>query len=215
MRVPGIQVAAVIIAASAFGPSLSQAQAPLQIPPSQLVREVVYNELHDHESHGYWRYVTEKHTQQGTRVEDQIETADGTVSWLVQSDGQPPAWRAGESEDERLNHLIHSEADRARLRQAHMDDERRIGRILALLPDAFLYDSVDAENGCWRLRFRPNPQYPAQTVESRIFHAVSGELWIDARTKHLVRLEGQLQSNIDFGFGILGRLNKGGWFCLE
>jgi hypothetical protein len=44
---------------------------------------------------------------------------------------------------------------------------------------------------------------------------MSGELWIGIRTKHLVRLDGQLQSNVDFGFGILGRLYKGGWFRLE
>jgi hypothetical protein len=31
----------------------------------------------------------------------------------------------------------------------------------------------------------------------------------------VVRLEGRLQENVDFGFGILGRLYKGGWFRLE
>jgi hypothetical protein len=44
---------------------------------------------------------------------------------------------------------------------------------------------------------------------------MTGELWIDARMKHLVRLEGRLQSNVDFGFGVLGRLYKDGWFRLE
>jgi hypothetical protein len=46
MHVPRMLVVAVIVAASAFGPSGSRAQASLQIPPSQLVSEVVYNELH-------------------------------------------------------------------------------------------------------------------------------------------------------------------------
>jgi hypothetical protein len=44
---------------------------------------------------------------------------------------------------------------------------------------------------------------------------MSGDLWIDARMKHLVRLDGQLQNNVDFGYGILGRLYKGGWFKLQ
>jgi len=30
-----------------------------------------------------------------------------------------------------------------------------------------------------------------------------------------MRLDGQAQSNLDFGYGILGRLHKGGWFRLE
>ena len=32
------------------------------IPSAQLVREVVYNELHDHDRHGYWRYWIERRT---------------------------------------------------------------------------------------------------------------------------------------------------------
>ncbi|MGA3372899.1 MAG: hypothetical protein ABSC48_14175 [Terracidiphilus sp.] len=44
---------------------LSQGVAPGQqlqppMPPGQLVREVVYNELHNHERHGYWRYWVER-----------------------------------------------------------------------------------------------------------------------------------------------------------
>ncbi len=94
------------------------------------------------------------------------------------------------------------------------EDEERIGRILALLPDAFVYEYGGEENGCYRLRFHPNPDYSAGTIEARIFHAMSGTMWIDARAKRLARLEGRIDENVDFGFGILGRLNKGGWFRL-
>jgi hypothetical protein len=192
----------------------AQAKLPA-IPPGQLVREVVYNELGDHERHGYWRYFAERHTQQGTMVEDQIETADGTVKELVLSNGRPLGQAARQVEQEQLDHLLASDADKARLRREHFEDERRIGRILALLPDAFLFEYVNQENGCWHLRFWPNPHYPAQGIEARIFHAMTGELWLDARMKHLVRLDGRLQSNVDFGYGLLGRLYKDGWFRLE
>jgi len=43
---------------------------------------------------------------------------------------------------------------------------------------------------------------------------MSGELWVDARSKRLARLEGRVEENVDFGYGILGRLYKGGWFRL-
>jgi hypothetical protein len=39
---------------------------------------------------------------------------------------------------------------------------------------------------------------------------MSGSLWVDARSKRLARLEGHVDENVDFGFGILGRLYKGG-----
>jgi hypothetical protein len=211
-----MRVGIVIVAAVALVAGNSRAQAKLpNIPPGQLVREVVHNELNDHERHGYWRYFAEKHTQEGTIIEDQVETADGTVKEVVRSNGQQLGWTARQSEREHLDHLLASDSEKSRLRQEHFEDERRIGRILAPLPDAFLFEYVNEENGCWHLRFWPNPQYPAQSIEARIFHAMTGELWIDARVKHLVRLDGRLQSNVDFGFGLLGRLYKGGWFRLE
>lgn len=195
--------------------ALSVAQAPAEATPGQLVREVVYNELHDHERHGYWRYLAERRLPQQVIIEDEIETADGTVKEAVLTNGRPLGAAAKHSEQERLDHLVASDAEKARLRQEHFDDEKRIGRILALLPDAFLFEYVGEEKGCWHLHYWPNPQYGAQSIEARIFHAMSGDLWIDARMKHLVRLDGRLQSNVDFGFGILGRLYKGGWFRLE
>lgn len=195
--------------------AIAAAQGPPGIPPTQLVRETVYNELHDHEHHGYWRYLAERNSQQGEVVEDQIETADGTVKEVVLINQRPVGSAMRQKERERLNHLLTSDSEKARLRQEHLEDERRIGRIVSLLPDAFLFEYAGAENGCWHFRYHPNPRYSAQSTEARIFHSMSGDLWIDARMKHLVRLDGQLQSNVDFGFGILGRLYKGGWFRLE
>ena len=206
-----------VIAPLAAAPSFAQAHPPsaMQIAPDQLVREVVYNELHDHERHGYWRYIAQKRTAQGELLEEQIETVDGTVKKLVETNGHQLSGIAREAERARLDHLLASDSEKARLRQEHSDDEKKIGRILRLLPDAFVFEDVGQENGCRHLRFQPNPRYPAQTIEARIIHAMSGNLWIDPRMKHLVRLDGQLQSNVDFGFGLLGRLYKGGWFRIQ
>ena len=41
-------------------------------------------------------------------------------------------------EERRLNRLLSSPAEQARHRQEYDDNEKRIGRIVALLPDAFL-----------------------------------------------------------------------------
>jgi len=190
-----------------------QIQQP--IPPGQLVREVVYNELHDHERHGYWLYWIERRSPKETRLEEQVETAEGPITRLDQSNGHPLEAAELVAEQERLNRLLNSPAEQARHRQEYAEDEKRIGRIVALLPDAFLYEYDGEENGCYRLRFRPNPNYPARSIEARIFHAMSGELWVNSRYKRLARLDGHLLENVDFGYGILGRLYKGGWFQLQ
>ena len=148
-------------------------------------------------------------------MEQVKETADGPLTMLVSAGGRPLSSDDQREEQERLNHLLRSPSEQARHRQDYADDEKRIGRILALLPEAFLYEDAGMDNGCFHLRFHPNPDYPPHSIEARIFHAMHGEIWIDARYKRLARLDGQLQDNVDFGYGILGRLYKGGWFRLQ
>jgi hypothetical protein len=189
------------------------AQPP--IPAGQLVRETIYNEQHDHQRHGYWRYWVERRSQSGSSLTEQVETADGPIARLTMSNGSALSAEAQEQEQERLQHLLSSPGEQARHLRQYDEDEERIGRILALLPEAFVYEYDGEENGCYRLRFQPNPNYAARTIEARIFHAMSGKLWVDARFKRLARLEGRVDENVDFGFGILGRLYQGGWFRLE
>jgi hypothetical protein len=207
----------IAVLAVAQGICLGQNPAPIQLdePAGQLVREVVYNELNDHQTHGYWRYWIEKHTPKETRVEEQIETTQGPVTRLALSNGQPVSPEALAQEQARLRRLLTSPDEQARHLKEYEEDEQRIGRILALLPDAFLYTYAGEENGCHKLTFRPNPDYPAHSIEARIFHSMGGTLWVDARLKRLARLDGHVQENLDFGYGILGRLYKGGWFQLQ
>ncbi len=184
-------------------------------PAITLVREVVYNELHDHDHHGYWRYRIERRTANGTATEDQVETAEGPVAWVTEGKGQPLNGAARGEEQARLERLMTSPQEQARHLRDYNKDEERIGRIVRMLPDAFLYEFGGEENGCIRLRFHPNPDYPSHSIEARIFHSMSGVLLVDARYKRLAGLEGHIDQNVDFGFGILGRIYKGGWFRLQ
>jgi hypothetical protein len=194
---------------------LCLAQRPPPMPAVQLLREVVYNELQDHQGHGYWRYWIERHSPSESRLEDQIETTQGPITLLTRTNGLPLGPGAQQQELARLHHLLSSPSEQASHRQDYDDDEKRIGHIVALLPAAFLYEYDGEENGCQRLRFRPNPDYPGRSLEARILHAASGTLWINLRYKRLARLDAHLDENVDFAFGILGRLYKGGLFRLQ
>lgn len=214
MRVVSL-VFALLAATTSFAQAPQPPQTQPQTPPQTLVREVVYNELHDHQRHGYWRYWIAQQAEHQSRLSQQVETADGPVARLVSTGGRPLSGDAAELEDQKLRRVAGSPAEQARRRQEYADDERRVGRILTLLPDAFLFENAGEENGVRRMRFRPNPAYPAHSIEARIFHAMSGEIAIDTRMKRLARLEGHLEENVDFGYGLLGRLYKGGWFLME
>lgn len=184
-------------------------------PVQTLVRETVYNELHDHDQHGFWRYWILQHMQGGSQLSEQVETTDGPVARVVLNNGQPLCAQDKQVEQQKLEHLLNSPQERANRRQSYAEDEKRIARILAPLADAFLLQDAGQENGLRHVLFRPNPNYSAHSTEARVFRAMSGELWIDQRFKRLTRIEGHLESNVDFGFGVLGRVNKGGWFRLE
>jgi len=201
------------IFAVAQGACFAHAQPPM--PVNQLVREVAFNELNDHVSHGYWRYWVASHSPKESLLEEQLETAEGPISRIELSNGHPLDAEGRQLEQTRLHHLLSSPAEQARHRQEYDDNEKRLGRIVALLPDAFLFEYAGEENGCYRLRFHPNPDYPTHSIEARIIHAMSGELRINATNKRLVRLDGRLNQDVSFGFGILGRLYQGGWFSLQ
>jgi hypothetical protein len=209
MRNCCLTVAVLVVA---LGPGCAHSQK--SISAGQLVREVVYNELNDHHVHSFWRYWVQHNYPNGTRLDEQVETAQGPVTRLLLNNGNAPDPDAEQQDQARLQRLVTSPDEQARHLREYEEDENRIGRILALLPDAFVYEYAGDENGLHQLRFRPNPDYPAHTIEARIFHAMAGILWVDARMKRLVRLDAHVVDNVDIGYGILGRLYKGGWFQL-
>ncbi len=189
--------------------------AAQQESAGKLMREVVYNELHDHDQHGYWRYWVDKHSDQDARVEEQVETSDGPLARLVMKNGRRLDAKSEQTEQARLDLLMRSANEQANQRAAYAADEKRITTVVSLMPDAYLYQYVGDEKGCHHLRFQPNPAFKPHTIEARVVHAMTGDLWVDARMKRLARLEARLDDNLQFGFGLLGRLNKGGWFRIE
>jgi hypothetical protein len=66
-----------------------------------------------------------------------------------------------------------------------------------------------------RFTFRPNPSFTPPDLETQALTALSGEIWIDPAQERVTRLEGHLQRDTDYGWGILGKLDKGGWVVIE
>ena len=52
-------------------------------------------------------------------------------------------------------------------------------------------------------------------MEASIFRGLAGEVWIDQEQERLTRLDAHVIANVDFGWGILGKLDKGGTILLE
>ena len=135
----------------------------------------------------------------GTGVE--IETADISLAGRIVAN-----FPEGLQQDQKIPDELTRLGELAKTPEANIV---KLPNISASIPQ--LRDAIAELQG----KGYPNPDYPARTIEARVFHGMSGTLWVDARYKRLVRLDGHVAENVDLAYGILGRLNKGGWFQLQ
>ena len=178
-----------------------------------LVREVIFNELHDRERDSHWEYRSECLSSAENLVREQVETDKGPVFRVVAKDGSPLDAAQREREDARLDQYIHSPGQIARTERAHEEDEARLAGIMGLLPQAFLFDYAGATTGdLVRIDFRPDPAFVPSGYEARVVHALTGSLTVDARLKRMIEMRGVVAERVDFGYGFLGHVEKGGPF---
>lgn len=192
----------------------SEAISPIHARSAQdLVREVIDNELHDRERDSHWEYRSECISSAGNLVREQIETDQGPVFRVVEEDGAPLDGVQSDREETRLERYIHNPRQIARVEREHTEDEARLASIMQLLPKAFVFDfRGPTDNGLAQVAFRPDPAFIPSSYEARIVHALAGTLIIDPSKKRMVDIKGVLSERVDFGFGLLGYLEKDGSF---
>jgi hypothetical protein len=186
------------------------------------------------------RFVLHKQDEHRIFTQEIIETRQGDVALTVASRGRPLGPAARQQQIDRLKNLAANPAlQRHRLRseQAY---QTRVDKILRMLPNAFIYHYVGigpcdvtalpvipipgvptpppspgATVQCYHLTFTPNPRWSPPDFESRVLTGMAGDVWMDTSSDLLHRLTAHLVSDVDFGWGIVGRLDKGGTVLLE
>ena len=186
---------------------------------TQIVRRAVQNRIKAGQNHRPLRYLLRKVDEHQNTTKDIIETDQGDVARLVAVNDQPLTAQANLAELDRLNTLASHPEIQEHRHQREQKDAERVDRLMRLLPDAFLYHFEGmadcAEAPCYRLSFTPNPGFAPPNVEASIFRGMAGEVWIDQAQQRLTRVDAHLIANVDFGWGILGKLDKGGTIHLE
>lgn len=160
------------------------------------------------------RYLLTKTTPRLSTTREIYETKDGDVARLLTVNGKPLSPEAEQKEQSRLKDLAGNPSRQRHRKEAEEADRGRALQVLRALPTAFLYRYAGTENGpggpVVEFTFRPNPSFSPPNVEARVLAAMSGAIWIDSTAARVVRLQGRLDRDVDFGWGIVGRLNKGG-----
>jgi hypothetical protein len=214
------------LAALLLIPLLAPPPAPAQntaIDPTALVRRAVAHRAESDAHHLPLRYLLHKTEQRHGITHDTtkeiIETRDGDVARLIAIDGKPLSPDADRAELDRLDALAAHPDLQEHRHKSEQRDAARINHLLALLPQAFLYrveGIVPCTAGqCYRLSFTPNPRFNPPDLESDVLRGIAGEVWIDRAQERLTRLDAHFITDVDFGFGLLGKLNKGGSVLLE
>lgn len=190
-----------------------------QSDPTVLVRKAVQNGLEDSYGHGPpLRYLLRKKTRNIDTTKEIVETMNGGVARLVAIDGHSLSTLQEQMELQRLSTLASNPALQEHRRRSEQKDAARVREVLRLLPDAFLYQAVEPlkiSNGQIQLTFTPNPRFSPPTLDSRILTGIQGQVWIDSQDLRMVRIEGRVFRNVDFGWGILGTLHPGGTIRIE
>jgi len=211
-------------------PARSQTAQPTDA--AALVRRAIQNREDAAKNHRPLRYLlrkTDDHRDTAPdTTKDIIETEQGDVARLIAINNQPLTPEANQVELDRLNTLARHPEIQEHRHQREQKDAARVNRLMRLLPDAFLYrdqgttpcpagpgPARSGEATCHHLSFSPNPSFEPPDVEANIFRGLAGELWIDQAQERLTRLDAHVIANVDFGWGILGKLDKGGTIQVE
>ena len=214
LLLPGLVAGACLIAQTS-----GQTAPIVSVDPAGLVRRAVEHRLEAGRDHHPVRYVLHKKDERHDTTKEIVETRDGDVARLVAVDGRPLSPEADKAELVRLEELAkHPELQEHRHR-SEQKDAARVDHLMALLPDALLYkiEGIEAcgTAQCYRLSYKPNPRFNPPDMEASVLRGVTGEVWIDTVQERLTRLVANFTADVDFGFGILGKLNKGGKVELE
>lgn len=144
-----------------------------------------------------------------------VETPEGTVKRALSQDGHPLTGEERDAETERIEKAVNDKASMARQRKAGAHDDAQAEEMLRMMPVAFLWTIRSETSEFITLDFKPNPEFNAPDMQSRVMGAMQGEMMIARNGNRIRTLRGALAGDVKIGFGLLGKLNRGGTFQVE
>jgi hypothetical protein len=139
-------------------------------------------------------------------------TSHGSVSRILERNGQPvplPQQRSA------VEGFVNSPALQQKQRRDNEHDGQQATNLLKMIPVGFLWSVASENDREITLNYRPNPNFDPPTAEARVFAAMAGQMVIDRHQHRIKTFKGSLIHDVTFGWGLFGRLNRGGSFDVE
>jgi hypothetical protein len=170
-------------------------------------------------------FCSRKQTSKGVQDRVYAEANEAVASMVVSGSDHPLTPQQQHAETDKLAQLADSPSELRRKQEHGYQELEHTLRIVKALPDAFSYEYAGTENAepglgksgdqLVRLHFKPNPSYsPPSTVE-QVLQGMEGDVLVDPSAHRLARIDGTLVKEVAFGWGIFGRLDKGGSFRVQ
>ena len=196
----------------------------LSIPPRSWVVDAAANELVAlHHKDSYLRYRMETVNEKGDQVRDVVESKDGTVARLILKDGKPLTDEQDKLERQRLIDMIASPAAYAKHEKNGESEKTLADKLVPLMADAMINTYTPGQPQSGKnggaleivLDYKPNPKWIPPNTEAQALTGLEGRVWIDAKTRYVVRMEGTIFRSVNFGWGMLAHIYPGGKLVLN
>jgi hypothetical protein len=200
--------------------TLLWAQAPeYETHPREFVRTAIYNELHAHGDREHFMWKDTEVKPKATTTKLMVETRQGVISRLIALNGRPLTAQERAQDDGRVKRLLTDPSALRKKQQEQKEDEEHVQKLLSAIPDAFHFHFVGVEEGksgkLAHYTFEPDQNFNPPNHEARVFEGMKGDLFIDLNAKRIAKIDAALFQPVEFGWGILGHLDRGGRFLIE
>ncbi|MGH9615849.1 MAG: hypothetical protein ACRD28_03835 [Acidobacteriaceae bacterium] len=181
-----------------------------------LVQSIVTNELKvDANDHSLWMFRDQNKAHGKSTVKLVVQTPQGEVSKTIEINGHALTPQQKQADKRKIHRFITDPAVRRKQKQNQQQDDKKAASLTRMLPEAFLWAITGEHGDETTLAFKPNPKFNPPTREARVFAAMKGTMVVNTRQKRIKSLKGTLIRNVEFGWGLLGKLEKGGTFNIE
>jgi hypothetical protein len=212
-----------LLTASAFA---QPTQPPLPATPGELVRRAVRSEIQAaNDENERFLFRSTKTTPKGSVTKIFVETKDATAGLVVAYNGKPLTPEQRKAEETRVRRFLNDPEELRKKRNQEREDADRAMKIMRAIPDAFVFKYAgEAQSSpgvgqlghpLVRLSFRPNPKYVPPSRVEQVLTGMEGFVLLDTESNRLATIDGTLFRDVNFGWGILGHLDRGGHFLVQ
>lgn len=179
----------------------------------QLVRRAVNSEIAaDRADQSRWIYHEIDRKPNNIVVQWVAQTSKGDVNRVLRKNGNDiPVAQQRQS----IESFIRDSGAQADQQQSAEKDGEQAEALLRMLPNAFLWSIKNKNGETTTYHFKPDPDFDPPSRQARVFAAMEGNLIVNNAQQRIQRMRGVMTHDVNFGWGLLGSLKKGGWFQVD